>query len=609
MGWRDRAVKAQAAPTPGGSWRDRAVKHDPEADNDAMLDFEDKEPTTPLITGRGLLKSTVEMLPEIGTVAGGMLGAAGTAWTGPGAIGGGLVGAGLGRGAGQAAKDVLSEYLLDEERKPLSEGLERVAMAVPRGAAEQASGEILAKGLGTAFGGVQKYFAAKKGMVKPNIGEIEAAAQRMGGKASPGMTTTDPTLAGVESSLEQSPTISGYLVRRQKKGLVEGIEKGAKQVLSEATALEKAQAGDQIKQRIIESVNIKLDPLSASYDELSGLAKDIPLNKKGMERVALNITKIPEAAYVGSDAHKIANQYSEWIKNETSSEGIRRIRSKALALARDKNASYEARQVAGEIADKMSSAFDRSVTRAAIETGRTKKEGAKIAGDIISQLKETNKGYKGLIEMLEDVGGKRGAKIGRFKTPNEFVEALEDIPSERIADKFFQLKNIEQLKNLKTHLPEEFELVRQAKLADIRKQSFLPGGEQISVPNLVRALKDVDNETRKLLLGPDANMVLKDIETLYAAKPKMMGPSGTPQGLEFSQDLVGRVSNEAARAIQYLFQYKPIVSLGGAAKGAKELIQSKPVKGLIGIPAEKAQEGMIRGGAGLIRNAIINREQ
>lgn len=607
MGWRDRAVPAQQTKT--GSWRDRAVKHDPMAEQESTLNFEDKEPSNPLITGRGFLKSTVEMLPDIGTVAGGMLGAAGTSWTGPGAVGGGLIGAGLGRGAGQAARDVLSEYLLGEERRPLEEGLERVATAVPRGAAEQASGEVVAKGLGSGFGAVQKFFDAKKGMVKPNAAEIEAAAQRMGGKASPGMTTTDPNLAGLESSLEQSPSVSGYLVRRQKKGLIEGIDRGAKQVLSEATALEKAQAGDQIKQKMIESIHTKLGPLSMSYDELAGVAKDIPLNKKGMERVANNILNIPEAKYVGSDAHKTATQFSEWVKSETSSEGLRRIRSKALALARDKNASYEAKQVAGEIADKMGSAFDRAVMRGAIESGRTKPEGTKIAKDIIGQLKDTNKGYKGLIEMLEDVGGKRGAKIGKFKTPNEFIEALEDIPSERIADKFFQLKNIQQLKNLKTHLPEEFELLRQAKLADIRKQSISPGGDQISIPNLVRSLKDVDGETRKLLLGPDANMVLKDIETLHSAKPKMMGPSGTPQGLEFNQDIIGRVSNESARALQYLFQYKPIVSIGEMAKTAKTNIKTPVIRGLIGLPAADAQANIAREAGGLMKRSIKDREQ
>lgn len=395
--------------------------------------------------------------------------------------------------------------------------------------------------------------------LNPNAPKILEAAKELGVEASPGMLYDSTILRGLESSLEQSPSIPGHLVRRQSKKIGEGLQKAAGSLVDDASSLSKFEAGQKLKGGIMADIGERLGPAEMAFDDLRSQTKNIELFPKGAKTdprkiISRNILKIPEVEAVPNSAWgQEAKQWADAIAGAKTTEQITIIRNAVGQELAD--ASGTKRKVLGQIYDKLTNFEENSIKRGAISSARTKGEGSEIAKEMIGQLRDAKKTYKDVAQDykgLADVAGIRGTK-----NPQTFVRSLDKMKSEELLKRLSNTDDVRLLTTLKDKFPEQFNVVRQKKLAEIVDKSM--NKDKVDIGRFLRATKSLSPEAKSLLFGsPEAVSKYEAIRQVFEAFPEKMGPSGTPQGLQFQSLLNPAMqAQEMARYKLYQFMQTP----------------------------------------------------
>lgn len=430
-----------------------------------------------------------------------------------------------------------------------------------------------------------------KGTVASNSQEIEDAANRLQITPTRGMLSKSPEVRNLESALEQQPTTSGAKVLGEKTQVWEGLKKAGEDVVKDKASLSRYEAGEAVKDGLVSRIQEKLMPLKMSYDDLASLTQNMPLNQRSTGKIAMGLRRNPLGEFPNTPTGKIINEFADNIEKSSSVESLRTLERNAQAgLRQAQNASDGASAVAyGKVIDTLKRAQQSHILRASVESAATKGQGTKIAKDIVSQLKDTNKGYRALAETIEEIAGTSGIK---YKGPQSFLDALEEVPSEQIADKLYKTNNYKALQAIKQHVPDEFEILRRTKIEDLSQRSQTKG--EISLPKIISNLKAMGPEAREITFGKGSNQMLKDLETVYNSLPTKVGPSGTPSGTKWMNLLKpSHWGDEAATALQYMIYKDPVGAVSSVGKFVAPLSSS----------AGPVQKGLVNSTQGLINRA------
>lgn len=386
--------------------------------------------------------------------------------------------------------------------------------------------------------------------MRENAAEVIKAAKALQIKPTPGMIQDSTILRGLESSLEQSPSVAGHLVRRQTNAAREGLSKGAGSLLDDASSLSSFETGERLKRDLTKKFGDRLKPAELAFDDLRSYTKDIELQPKPGKTIARNILNIPEVkALPKSTAASAAREYADAIQNAKTTQDVTLIRQ--AVGARLQTADATDRMVLGKIYDKLTKFEENSIKRGAIESARTKPEGTKIAKEMIGQMRDAKKTYAGVAQDIKELGSV--SSMAGTKNPQTFLRSLESMKSEQLVKKLSNMEDVRMLSTLKTKYPEQFEVIRQKKIGDILEKST--GKNGIDIGKFLRATKSLSNEAKLLLFGSkDAVDKYNAIRTVFEAAPERMGPSGTPQGLQF-QSLLSPVFQGQEMARLKLYQY------------------------------------------------------
>jgi len=401
---------------------------------------------------------------------------------------------------------------------------------------------------------------ANEGKKLSSADDIMKAAKQLGFEATPGMLDSGQTLRGLESSLDQSPSIGGSIVRGGNKGtnqLRAGLKTAVDKFSEDASGLSKFDIGDMSKADIIEKTNELSAPVIKNFNEIASETKLIKVPKT-IKEVAANRFIRQKSVKLAPDSPwgQIANRYSKNIKNVKNVDDIKQMRSLALEELRsstDKNT----RSTLGYIAGQLEALEGATIKKAASLAGATPNEGARLGGDLVKKLRTTRKDFRNIIQPLGEFSESVGLKKPR--TIKEFVEDISSIPSEQVADKLFKVKNVKAMMTLKDKFPTSWSNIRGAKIADIVKSSSVKG--EINPNKLVKNLKAMGPEIRELLFdSPDVNKNLDALEKVLNALPDKIGPSGTPQGEMFMNLLRPAFqAQEGARAGLYKQLQNPTI--------------------------------------------------
>lgn len=590
-------------------------KDEIESTKSSWLDTQLPGGTTP----RGFIQGGLNTLPTVGMMAGGALGApVAVPSFGTSIVGGGALGA----AAGYGLKSAGEKYLLgQEETRP--EYYQNLGDAAKAGAYGEMAGGVIGKvGESFANSGVKQVVPDFN---RPGYDQIQAAAAKLGVKPTQGMLTDDYVTRNTENSLAQSPSIAGALVRREQKPIFDAIGKASKGAVEDASLESAVDAGKKMRTGVADSLEKRYSPISESYNAIESKTKGVPLNEKGIARISKNIRGLDEAKFEGSDAHKIANRFADWLEQAESVNDIKTLKSKARGISQDPNASYEAKSVASSIMGKLDQAQTNSITRQAVQTAREtplfppegksfpSKQAASDAlsmaegdaeskgMDLVGKIKDTNKQYKGLMEDARTFG--EGS--GLTKANKGMASTLADIRAakpEEMAGALFDTGNVEYSNFVKKQMPEQFETARQQRLADVARTAQAPNGS-IDPKKLTKIMDKMGPEAREMLFGAKSTDALQQVQTLLRATPEMVGPSGTPKGFAL-KEMMNPMQNIRDIGRYGLLKAKPSFPAAG------EFVQNRvapgvsaATAGLLAPQSSGKKKGLLKSSSGLLNQA------
>lgn len=391
---------------------------------------------------------------------------------------------------------------------------------------------------------------------KPDAKQIEAAARALGFKPTPGMTTDSQVVQNLESSLSQSPSIPGMLVRGQQKKVAEGLAKGAQSLTDDASQLTKFEAGEQAKKQITENVSKRFQKPIEIFDDLRQYTKDIPSTERSVKSVANNISKIDEVAvFEDGAAASIARSVNKALEKRPSADQIKSLRTMvgAKAKAAERAGTGDAKGI-WEIYHKLGRLEENTIKRGVLSSAKNAKEGERIAEGMLGQLKSAKKGYAEQMGKIQEAGQATGIKA--TKSPKFFNEAIDDMQAEKVADKFFNLGNAGARQKTKEVFPEAFQTLRKQRLSEIRDRAMTKG--KLDSSKLIRQVDKLDDEALRDLFRESVGTA-QNMKKVIDSFPDKVGPSGTPQGLMYSNifDLAQRQVTDFGRYGAYKFLSSP----------------------------------------------------
>lgn len=355
---------------------------------------------------------------------------------------------------------------------------------------------------------------------KINAEQIKEAADRLGIKVTPAMLDDSGFVERLEYTLTQSPSFIGQNIASKQKNVSEGLKKSVQDLTSESTNLSPFQVGEKFKSGVTAKVGERLSPISSVFDEVAESTKNMPLSDRAKNTVIRNIQADDYYALTGGAGK--AKQYVDMI---TNAKNVDQVKSTMTLLNKDIQAAQGAEKlVLISIKDKLARLEESSIMRAA---GSLAKKDQGIGRDLVGDLRDARKGYRQLSEDLSGVA--ENARIKSNKGPSAFLDEVENIPSEKVQDKFFNVENNRQLVSLQKNFPEEFELLRQGKLKEISDGSidFSQNGQgKESSARFLRAIRNLNPESQSMLFKEGAGKIA-DLQTVQNSLPRNFNPSGT----------------------------------------------------------------------------------
>lgn len=132
-----------------------------------------------------------------------------------------------------------------------------------------------------------------------------------------------------------------------------------------------------------------------------------------------------------------------------------------------------------------------------------------------------------------------GSGLSKSKLGKGMAATLNDIQSatpEEVSKAVFDPNNVDFQKFMQEKMPDQFELARQQKLAEIVKKA---GGD---ANKIIKLAEKMGPETREALFGKANVENLSSAGTLLKAIPGKVGVSDTPRGLSF-KDIMNPIEN------------------------------------------------------------------
>jgi hypothetical protein len=366
-----------------------------------------------------------------------------------------------------------------------------------------------------------------KPQVRLNATEIREAAGRLGIKVTPGMLDNSGFVERLESTLAESPSFLGQSVARNRNNVVSKLNDAAAGLTSDATNLSPFQLGEKFKSGMTAEVGQKFDPISAVFDDVAKSTKSIPVSDRSKSAIINNISNLDTYKLTGGAGKP--QQYVDMIGRIENADNVKTVMT---MLNSDIGAAEGAeKQVLIGIRSKLGTLEDNSITRAAIQQARDggmrTATGKQIGSDIVNDLRDARSNWRSNSEDLQSLA--KDARIKTDRGPEAFLNSVEDVPSEKIQDKFFNLENNRALTNLQEKFPEQFDLLRQGKLKDIAAAAVdnsKAGRGSVSSDKFLKEVNSLNPEAKQMLFKDNAS-TLNDLQTVQQSVPRNFNPSGT----------------------------------------------------------------------------------
>lgn len=396
----------------------------------------------------------------------------------------------------------------------------RVAQATAIGATVPGvikAGGALFKGAGE---GVRKLARVSP---KADAEAIKKAAEEIGAKATPGQLIDSALAEKLESSLYQSRgKIGGLGLRSQIDKNIEAAQKTAEHIVKDAGRKTSFEVGQEVEQKLVSELANKLKPAEAIYQKYEAqFARKA--YKPDLSSVKNTIDDMKVDFKLNDDALKLISKFEEKLPMLQNLEDVKQFRT----LVRDsfnpldKANSRITTKLGHKLTDVRSDTLKKLAERA------DNPEFFQVAKQ---EIEQADKIYRGAIGEIESAILRPGQKV-KFSPKKQIDDFLKKTPEIDRINKILKTNDPKKIEAVKKAFPEAFESLRQGKIQDIASRSEISGA--VDPKRLANIIDKMPPESARLIFGDDAVVKANALKTYLDAVPGRLGPSGTPEGIEF----------------------------------------------------------------------------
>jgi hypothetical protein len=365
---------------------------------------------------------------------------------------------------------------------------------------------------------------------KANAEQIKAAAEALGITPTAGMLNDNKVVQDLESSLHQSPTVGGTLMRRETRPVGKGMLNASNSLFEDANGLSPDQSGAQAKNQIGAQVNSEFQPHRDAFNDLKQYTSNINAPESSRNAVSRNVMNIPEVqVFKNEQPANVARDVVSALGEDPSADMIKKL--KTMVGTKAASADPEHQQALWQIYAKLARLEENTIKRGVISAARTQGEGSTIADGMLGQLKGARQGWKAGMDKLGGFSDAQGMRTPN--SPENFLGNVDNIQNEKMQTSMFNPNDNVGTNALKDSFPKAYDTLRGGRLTEMQGQLSGEGG--VNPGKLLNATKKNTPEANTHLFREDGAKTLGDLRTVDQSLPDKVGPSGTPAGDEVKQ--------------------------------------------------------------------------
>ncbi len=446
---------------------------------------------------------------------------------------------------------------------------------------------VIGGGLGGALGTVSPLWHATLGPKTENF--LRAISNRANGETMPlsedlatvlsnmekaGKTIPPEIRAGLSDNplahdyfneLRESGTTTGDALRETIEKFKTDVGDQLKSVFQEEGPMTSFEAGEKAKEAIITKANDINNAISGQYGEVMPHLEAVQITDKARKQFYDQLIKDGQNfGAAGSPAEGLFKTFGERALAQDSVAQLKKLNteiSSDISVAR-RAGDFEKSKALQEIKSSIKEFQDRQVIAAGKKMEAEGIPGSKgLAENLIKDRNAADKSYGAFMDAIGEVAS--AGKLGKVRSHGQLLEAMDNVPSAKLADKLFDPKNIEGLRYLQKEFPGVLEPLIKAKKTTLIENATTKG--DLMHNQLLNAVNKIPKEVRSLMFTKEEMNTINAAGKVLRESSKRIGPSGTATTWDkLIQNMPAGVGSMASM----LMGHNPIVGfvLGHAAK-------------------------------------------
>ncbi len=367
------------------------------------------------------------------------------------------------------------------------------------------------------------------------------------------------------NELRESGTTTGDALRETIEKFKTDVGEQLKSVFQEEGPTTSFEAGEKAKEAIITKANDLNNAVSGQYGEVMPHleAVEIPLPARKEVSDSL-VNQGLEFGAKGSESEKLFANYADRAAAQESVAQLKKLNteiSSEISVAR-RAGNFEKAKALGQIKKTIKEFQDNQVIAAGERLEASGIPDAKgLAKGLIDARNAADKSYGAFLDAIGEVAA--AGKLGKVRSHGQLLEALDNVPSAKLADKLFDPKNVEALRYLKKEFPGVLEPLIKAKKTSLIENATTKG--DLMHNQLLNSVNKIPREVRDLMFTKEEMNTINAAGKVLRESSKRIGPSGTATTWDkLIQNMPAGVGSMASM----LLGHNPFVGfvLGHAAK-------------------------------------------
>lgn len=378
---------------------------------------------------------------------------------------------------------------------------------------------------------LEMFHGRVNGMTQPiseDLQTVMANAEKAGTEFSPEFKSglsENPELQNYYQGLRESGTSTGDAIRQTHEKAKEVIQGQLEGVFAQTEPLSAFEAGDKAKQVIMDKAEQLYEPVKQQYDALGEINKAVEVPEEARLKAAEALSEAgKEYGAVGGASQKLFQEYGDRLLQQPTLEKIDKLMTEIGSKGDQawRSGDFETAKAYQKIRDSVRDFQDQQIGSV---LGKSSKE---AADSFVRARQSARKGYQEFVESIGDIASV--GKLGKIKSHGQLIDALEKVPSAKLADKLFDKKNIEGLRLLKDQYPEVLDSLINQKKSDILAKATERG--ELMHNKILSAVNSMPKEVQALMFKPEELATINASGNLLRKMTVRMGQSGTPRTLD-----------------------------------------------------------------------------